>query len=308
MNLQLMSMHDRARRRASALAICLAAASATAATPAVLPPLNDPPAAQHLPGKFVWADLVAPDAVAARKFYGALFGWSFRKIDGGQGGARPYTLAYAGQRPVAGIIERRPEQRQAAGRWVAFMSVPDVARASAHVRESGGTILVEGRELPDRGEVAILADPDGVPIGVIKSSSGDQDDFLVDYGEWIWALYQSPAAERATAFFQSLGGYEVVVDDGRFAVPHFLLVAQGYSRASVLQIPGDNPRLQPGWLYFIRVDDVDAKVALAEQLGGSVPVPPRGDLLQGRLAVIADPGGAPVGLLEWAPDPEEGGT
>lgn len=298
-------MHGRARRRAAAVAISLFAAGAAAA-PAVLPPLNDPPTAQLLPGKFVWADLVAPDTVAARKFYGALFGWSFRKLDGGQAGARPYTLAYAGQRPVAGIIERRPEARQAAGRWVAFMSVPDVARASAHVRESGGTVLVEGRQLPDRGEVAILADPDGVPIGVIKSSSGDQDDFLVDYGEWIWALYQSPAAERATAFYQGLGGYEVVADDGRFSVPHFLLVAQGYSRASVLQIPGDNPRLQPGWLYFIRVDDVAAKVALAEKLGGSVPVPPRSDLLQGRLAVIADSGGAPLGLLEWEPDTEEG--
>jgi hypothetical protein len=107
-----------------------------------------------------------------------------------------------------------------------------------------------------------------VPIGVLNSSSGDQDDYPVDHGEWIWALYQSPAAASPAAFYQELGGYEIVADDDRFSVPHYLLVAQGYLRASLLQIPGGNPRLRPGWLYFVRVTDVNEKVARAEDLGG----------------------------------------
>jgi hypothetical protein len=204
------------------------------------------------------------------------------------------------------MIERRAGDRTAAGRWVAFMSVPDVAKASQYVEARGGKVLIAGQDLPDRGEAAMLSDPDGVPIGVIRSSSGDQDDFLVDFGEWIWALYQSPAADRAAAFYQDLGGYDIVPDEGRFSAPHFLLVAQGYTRASLLQIPGDRPRLQPGWLYFIRVADVDAQLAKAEQLGGRILIAPRGDLAQGRLAVIADPGGAPVGLLEWNDETGEG--
>ena len=211
------------------------------AAPPVVPPLNDPPTGQQLPGKFVWVDLVTPDVSAARKFYAGMFGWSYQTLvsDG-----RPYTMAFSGQQPVGGMIERREEarsgpeeSRSAMGRWVAFMSVPDVSAAADYVVARGGKVLIERRDVPQRGEMALLADPDGVPVGVIKSSSGDQDDFLVEPGEWIWALYQSPAAASAAAFYQDLGGYEVVPDDRQFEAPHFLLVSQGYARASLLEIP-----------------------------------------------------------------------
>lgn len=288
------------RPRSSCLATLLAAllvaiGPAIAASP-VLPPINNPPSGQSLPGKFVWVDLVTPDVAAAKTFYRKMFGWSYRTLaDDG----RPYTLAYRGRQPVGGMIQRREESRSASGRWVAFMSVPDVAAAAKFVVEKGGKVLIEARSLPERGEMSLLADPDGVPIGVITSSSGDRDDFLVEHGEWIWALYQSPAAVGAAAFYQELAGYEVVPDDRYFEMPHFLLVSQGYARASLLEIPSGNQRLQPGWLYFIRVEDVAKQVERAQQLGGRVLVAPRSDLAQGRLAVIADPGGAPVGLLEW---------
>lgn len=297
----------RSRPRAAAIrlliVLLIAAAGPAPAAPPVLPPLNDPPTGQRLPGKFVWVDLVAPDLAAARRFYRKMFGWSYRTLDGD---GRPYTLAYMNGQPVGGMIQRRNEDRRsAAGRWIGFMSVADVAASSQYVMGKGGKILIEARNLPERGEMALLADPDDVPIGVVASASGDRDDFLVERGEWIWALYQSPAAVSAAAFYQDLGGYEVVPDDRYFQAPHFLMVAQGYSRASLLEIPPGNPRLQPGWLYFIRVDDLAKQVARAEKLGGRVLVAPRSDLAQGRLAVIADPGGAPVGLLEWDAAAEE---
>lgn len=291
------SSGERARAGLAAGLLMLVLGTVSAAPP-VLPALNDPPTSQRLPGKFVWADLVAPDIDAARHFYRKMFGWSYRTLDGD---GRPYTLAFVNGQPVAGMIQRRDEQaRIASGRWIGFVSVADVAQASRYVVGQGGHVLIAARNLPARGEMALLADPDDVPIGVIASASGDRDDFLVEQGEWIWALYQSPAAASAAAFYQDLGGYEIVPDE-RYSTPHFLLVAQGYARASLLEIPPGDARVQPGWLYFIRVDDVPEYVARAGQFGGRVLVAPRGDLLDGRLAVIADPGGAPVGLLEWQP-------
>lgn len=278
--------------------LLLAGAPALAAPP-LLPPLNDPPTAERLPGKFVWGDLVAPDLAAARKFYRRMFGWSYRTLDRD---GRPYTLAYLGSQPVAGMIQRRDGQAgPASGRWIGFMSVNDVAAASEYVVSRGGRVLIERRTLPERGEMALLADPDDVPIGVIVSASGDRDDFLVEKGEWIWALYQTPAAGPAAAFYQDLAGYEVVPDDRFLDAPHFLLVGAGYARAILVEVPAEATRLQPGWLYFIRVDDVPKQVARAQKLGGRVLVAPRDDLMEGRLAVIADPGGAPLGLMSWEP-------
>jgi hypothetical protein len=153
------------QRRLCFIVVTLILAATAAAAPPVLPPLNDPATAAHLPGKFVWADLVAPDVEVARTFYGNLFGWSFRTLDGD---GRPYTLVYNGEVPVAGMIQRREDSRPAAGRWVAFMSVGDVDRASQYVMSKGGKVLVEPQALPDRGELAMLADPGGAPLGLMQ--------------------------------------------------------------------------------------------------------------------------------------------
>ena len=57
--------------------------------------------------------------------------------------------------------------------------------------------------------------------------------------------------------------------------------------------------MRPDWLYFVRVASVTASVARARELGGRVLLDPKPEVLEGRLAVIADPAGAPFGLLEW---------
>lgn len=293
------------RARPLSAAICgtllalLALGSAAALPPIVEPPTNE----QHL-GKFVWIDLVTADVRESRRFYGGLFGWSFAEI--GSGG-RPYTLVYQAGFPIAGMAERQPapnQERQA--RWIAFISVADVQTTAKQVTDKGGNVLIPARRVEGRGDMAILADPDGAPIGLINSTSGDPPDVLPVVGDWIWALYQSPDATSAAAFYQDLGDYEVVPDTRFPDRLHFFLVAGGYTRASIAEIPAERLGLRPEWLYFVRVDDVDAVSARAVQLGGRLIVAPDPAVFDGRVAVIADPAGAPVGLLEWDDDGGEG--
>jgi len=179
---------------------------------APLPPISDPPSGEYRPGKFVWIDLVTADLPAAEKFYGAMFGWTFSRV--GDGPAR-YTLAWQAGYPVAGLAAREPPPgtNTSAVRqswWIAYMSVPDVDRAVAGVIARGGTTLIPARTLEGRGRMVVLADPDGAPFGLVRSSSGDPPDFRAEPGEWIWAVYQSADAGRAAAFYQDLGNYEVV--------------------------------------------------------------------------------------------------
>jgi predicted enzyme related to lactoylglutathione lyase len=47
----------------------------------------------------------------------------------------------------------------------------------------------------------------------------------------------------------------------------------------------------------VSADDAAAK---AVQLGGKVLVPPYEDRHGGKVAVIADPAGAPLGVMEWS--------
>jgi predicted enzyme related to lactoylglutathione lyase len=62
----------------------------------VLPPLTQPASGEHHVGKVVWADLVTPDLDTAKRFYGALFGWTFSDVPGD----RNYALANVRDFPV----------------------------------------------------------------------------------------------------------------------------------------------------------------------------------------------------------------
>ena len=53
----------------------------------------------------------------------------------------------------------------------------------------------------------------------------------------------------------------------------------------------------PGWVSSVRVADVDASVATAKKLGGRVLREPSDYPNVGRLALIADPQGAPINVL-----------
>lgn len=266
-----------------------------------LPAISEPPTNEYRHGKLVWADLVTTDLAGARRFYGELFGWSFAEL----GTDRvDYLLAYHAGAPIAGIAQRQPQAtppRQSG--WIAFMSVADVSAAAGAVTAQGGAVLITPRPVPGRGDMAVLADPDGAPFGVVHSSSGDPPDYLPAVGEWIWALYQSHDATSAAAFYQALAGYEVIPDARAINAPHFLLAADGYARASLVEIPAERG-LRPDWLYFVRVSDVRASVARASALGGGTLVAPDPGLFGGQVAVVADPNGAPLGLLEWNLDEE----
>ncbi len=64
-------------------------------------------------------------------------------------------------------------------------------------------------------------------------------------------------------------------------------------------MPADGFRRHPHWIEFVRVDDVQATVAHALELGGRVLVAPYVDRHGGKMAVVSDPFGAPIGVLEW---------
>lgn len=58
--------------------------------------------------------------------------------------------------------------------------------------------------------------------------------------------------------------------------------------------------MPPMWTTFIYVEDVDATTAKVRQAGGAVLQEPF-DLPEGRVAVIADPGGGMLGILSGVP-------
>lgn len=105
----------------------------------------------------------------------------------------------------------------------------------------------------------------------------------------------SAEPERAQQFYGQLFGWQIVAPP---EMEGYALVDTCAGEDAVgggigpSQGPGDT-----GVKIYMRVDDLDAYLTRAEQLGGTPLVPPMdlpGDF--GRIAVVADPDGNPVGL------------
>lgn len=279
----------------------LAFALALLAAAAVGSPLGPDGVADHrLPGKFVWLDLATEDPASARAFYGAVFGWKFQDVEGAPAS---YALIENEAGKVGGMFRHaRPPGAPVGARWLALISVPDPDKRAELVRERGGEVLVPPKHVAGRGTYAVFRDPDGAAFGVLAAEDGDPPDTPVEEGDVFWLDLFSPDPAKSAAFYAALAGYDVYEGDvaGR---PRTLLSNDGIARAGITKLPAGAG--QAAWLPYILVDDVAATLARVPAAGGRVVLSPRADLLDGNLAVIADPQGGRIGIVSWK---NEGGA
>jgi len=247
------------------------------------------------PGKFVWFDLATDDPDGARAFYGAVFGWRFQPV---AKAPASYALIDDGGTKIGGMFRQaRPAGAPVGSRWLPLMSVADPGKAAQYVREHGGKVLLAPVTVAGRGTHAVFRDPQGAVFGVLAASSGDPPDDPVSDGDIFWLDLFTPDPSRAADFYVGLANYEVSETDTLAAHRRRMLSTESIARAGVVALP---PGKQgPGWLPYILVDDVSTALDRVRRAGGKVVVEPRADLLDGNLAVVADPNGGSVGIVNW---------
>ncbi|MEO8331440.1 MAG: VOC family protein [Gallionella sp.] len=166
--------------------------------------------------------------------------------------------------------------------------------------EHGGKVLVAPRSLAGRGEVALLADPEGALFAVIHSASGDPLDYLAEDNQWMWIELWAKDPKTMATFYSGLAGYEVnptPMSNGKTA---YQLASGGYARCNI--IPTPEPGHPSAWLPFLRVHNVKASVVAVVQAGGRVIVEPDPEVRAGTTALIIDPTGAAIGLVQGSED------
>jgi len=260
-----------------------------------VPPLVEQ-AEPRIPGKFVWHNLVTPDAARARMFYGELFGWTFDVQDGGK-----YSTVYYEGRNLGGILQASGDGAPKSGVWLSAVSTADIDRALERAELGGAKQLDAVTELPNVGRLAVITDPEGAVIQLLESSNGDPPDTEPRVHTWLWRELISNDPPRAAMFYAGVFGYalERVADSGTGLESYFVLGTADAPRAGIFENPFEQTR--PTWIPYVRVDDPGAIVERVTELGGSVVVAPRPELRNGTLALILDPTGAPIALQQWSP-------
>ena len=233
-------------------------------------------------GTFSWVDLGTTDVEGAKAFYGELFGWQIEDMRSSQGS---YTMCRLHGRDVAGIHEHAPDEGIG---WGSSISVDDVDRVTARARELGATVLAEPFEVQGAGRTAVLQDPSGAVVSLWQPGDHAGAGLVNEVGTWTWNELVTPDLAAAKAFYAELFGWNAQDTPGEFPRTSFtlgdLLVGGGHAPT-----PQEGP--VPRWTISFRVADADQSAARAQELGGSVLLPPI-DVPVGRFAIVADPGGA----------------
>ena len=244
---------------------------------------------QPLIGKIVWHDLMTEDPAAAQAFYAEILGWSFVTTERPNGG--PYILARSGQRFVAGILEvADPPDGAEYSRWLGYLSVRDVDEAVALTISEGGTSVLAPREIGQVGRGAVISDPQGALIGLLRSRRGDPDDSMLNMPGTIgWHELLAEDARQATRFYERLTGMQGRNEERRNGT-YYILNDGGRDRAGILSNPLDDT--EPAWLAHFIVTDLEQAVSRVPALGGRVLLAPSEELRDGTMALVLDPGGA----------------
>lgn len=262
---------------------------------AALPPLNNPPTAQSVPGRFIWAELFTSEPDVAATFYCKLLGWTSAPVEQN---ARNYLILSNGGHPVAGIVERERASAPRPGVWISYLSVPNAVSAMGAAVKGGATERAPVKAFPDRGTAGILTDNEGSVVGILQSSSGDPADVEPTPGDWNWFELYSHKPKAAAEFYRDAFGYTVKPDDRPGKEKHFVLSASGHPRGGVAPL-ADTPDAKSGWLGCVRVADIEEAVSRVPGLGGKVLVDPRPAALGSRFAVVADPTGSAIALIQY---------
>ena len=248
------------------------------------------------PGDFLWYELLTTDVEAAQAFYGQILPWTF--ADSGQADM-DYRIAGAPEHDVAGLMAINAEMAEhgASPSWLVYIAVADVDQTVSDIQARGGAVQMPAMDIPMVGRMAMVADPQGAPLYVMKGSDPRKSLAFADdrprVGHAAWNELHTADPAGAWAFYGETFGW---VKDGEMdmgPLGQYQFIRHGGMIGAMMATTEGEPS---GWSVYFRVADIDVARQAVEAAGGQVVQGP--DQIGGEYSMnCIDPQGAAFGLV-----------
>jgi uncharacterized protein len=116
-------------------------------------------------GDWFWNELWTPDDTRALNFYERLFGYTHDTMDMGPQGT--YYVLNKDGKPRGGLMQS--VEPKAAAMWLPYVAVDDCDASAAKAKKLGAQVVSGPQDVPEIGRFAILVDPLGAAIAVMRA-------------------------------------------------------------------------------------------------------------------------------------------
>lgn len=122
-------------------------------------------------------------------------------------------------------------------------------------------------------------------------------------GGFIWYELITPDPDAARTFYGAVVGWSIGAAPAEGMDYRMIVRDDGGNAGGVLRLTQEMSAngARPAWLGYLHVDDVDATIAAATDEGATLQMPATTMDGVGRMAMIADPQGAPIYLMTPTP-------
>ncbi len=117
------------------------------------------------------------------------------------------------------------------------------------------------------------------------------------HGEICWSELSTTNVEGCKSFYSELFGWRYSGGDVPGMGYHEIHLGDGKQFGGIMQKAPELENVPSHWMSYVAVDDIDASLAKAAELGGAIIVPAMDIPNTGRFGVISDPSGAVIAMI-----------
>lgn len=253
------------------------------------------------PGEFCWIECVTSEHHAASSFYQELFGWEAQ--DDAVPGMGVYTTFLKAGKKVSALFE----DKSMPAHWNSYVSVESADAVAEKAVSAGGSVVAEPFDVMEHGRMCVIQDPSGAIVSAWEPRAHTGWELVAEDSTAVWNELMTRGKDKVLSFYREVFGWGEGVnpyEDGSSEGPDYTLFSIGEQPiGGAMEMEGMVPaEVPPNWGIYFGVDDTDATVEKAQQLGGTVVFPAM-DTPAGRAAGLMDPTGAVFSVIKMTPMP-----
>ena len=225
-------------------------------------------------GRFIWYELITSDAEGAKAFYSSVVGWTPKDMPMP---GMTYTLLNVGDRGMAGLMAFPPHLPDGVPpNWTGYVAVDDCDASAEKAKALGGSVMREPMDIPGVGRFAIIADPAGAVLAIMKPTPPEPPappPPARTPGTGGWRELYGADPRTGFDFYGELFGWKKDGDMDMGAMGLYQLFANPDGQAGGMMRRPDQVPVSC-WIYYFWTESIEAAAERVKAAGGSIIMGP----------------------------------